>query len=184
MPDSKGLIVILPVPTYYEGDEPPDYTVWRYALDGSPGIQISLDPLPGDHNMARVSLDGNWIIYNSYRQNAFYIGNLRTSHTELYESRDYVQHYDWSWSPDNEYFVYGMAPGNTLYLGSVNHSPELIGRGVFQGWIDSNRFLYHVDKNIVMGDVKGSKQIILAGHESFKNRTTIFTFILPRVPER
>jgi hypothetical protein len=183
MPDSTGLIVLLPVPTYYEGNEPPDYTVWRYALDGSPGIQVSLDPLPGDHNMARVSLDGNWIIYNNYIQNAFYIGNLHTSYTELYESRHYVQHYDWSWSPDNEHFVYSMAPGSTLYLGSVNHPPEFIGKGDFLGWMDTNRYLYYAEKNIVMGQINGLKEIILADHEFF-NSPAIFTFTLPQTQKR
>jgi len=53
----------------------------------------------------------------------------------------------------------------------------MIGDGEFQGWIDSSRYLYYADKNIIMGDINGSKEIILADHESFRNRGTVFTFI-------
>jgi WD40 repeat protein len=137
-----------------------------------------------EHYKAEVSPDGNWIIYNREDQNAFYIGDLRTGHTKLYEPEPFIFHYDWSWSSDNQHFVYSATPGNTLYLGSVDGSPELIGKGEFQGWIDPNRFFYYADKNIVMGDVTGSKQIIIADHETFKNRATIFTFILPKAPEK
>lgn len=183
MPDSTGLIVILPVPTFYDtSGGPPSYTVWLYALNDSTGLQVSFDALPRDHYMARSSPDGNWIIYNNYDQNAFYTGDLRTGHLELYEPQPFVFHYDWSWSPDSKHFIY-RASGKNLYLGSVNGSPELIGKGEFLGWIDSNRYLYYADKNIVMGDIKGSKEIILTDHESFKNKT-IFTFILPEARKR
>ena len=178
MPDSKGLLVILPVPTFYETSASgPSYTVWRYFLDGGTGEQVPLDILPTEVYMATVSPDGNWIIYNNNDEYAFYIGDLRTGNTQLYEPKTFAFHYDWGWSPDSKHFIYRTS-GKKLYLGSVNGSPELIGKGDFLGWIDSKRYLYHADKNIVMEDIKGSKEIIFADHESFKNRT-IFAFILP-----
>jgi hypothetical protein len=177
MPDLTGLVVILPVPTYYESNEPPDYTVWHYALDGTPGKQVSLDPLPRGHYMAKVSPDGNWIIYNNYKQSAFYVGDLRTGHTELYESQLYVDYYDWSWSPDSKHFIYKAA--GKLYLGSMTESPVVIGSGGFLGWVDSNHYLYYEDKTIVYGEIGGGQKIIFTGaNQFFQNRST-FTFIFP-----
>lgn len=179
MPDSKGLIAILPVPTDYETSASgPSYTVWRYTLDGGKGVQIPLDVLPTENSMARVSPDTNWIIYNNNIQYAFYLGDLRTGATQLYEPSPVGFHYDRGWSPDSRHFIY-----HHLFLGSVNGSPEFIGEGDFLGWIDVNHYLYYVDKNIVMGDINGSKEIILADREFF-NSPFLFTFILPQTQKR
>ena len=178
MQDSNGLVVILPVPTFYDtSTSGPSYTVWRYALDTGMGTQVLLDILPTEVYMATVSPDGNWIIYNNNDQFAFYIGDLRTGNSRIYEPQTFAFHDYWSWSPDSKYFTY-RGSRKTLYLGSVSSSPELIGKGDFLGWIDANRYLYYSDKNIVLGNINGSREIILANHEFFNN-PAIFTFILP-----
>jgi len=177
--DSIGLVITLPVPTVYETSASgPSYTVWRYRLDDGQGVQVPLDILPTDVYMATVSPDGNWILYNNNDQYAFYIGDLRAGSTQLYLPSTFVFHYERGWNSDNEHFVYSTAPGSTLFLGSVNGSPELIGKGEFLGWIDTNRYLYYSDKNILMGDINGPKEIILADHEFFQS-PSLFTFILP-----
>jgi hypothetical protein len=175
MPDSKGVIAILPVPTEYETSASgPSYTVWRYTLDGGKGVQVPLDVLPTENYMATVSPDANWIIYNNNNKNTFYLGDLRAGTTQPYEPNRSVFHYERGWSPDSRHFIY-----NGLFLGSVNGSPELIGEGDFLGWIDANRYLYYAEKNIIMGDINGLKEIILADREFF-NSPAIFTFILPQ----
>jgi len=178
MPDSKGLVVILPVPTFYDiSASGPSYTVWHYTLDSGTGVEVPLDVLPTEVYMATVSPDGNWIIYNNNDQYAFYIGDLRTSNTQLYEPKTFAFHDGRSWSSDSKHFIYRGTRKN-LFLGSVNSPPELIGKGEFLDWIDANRYLYYADKHIVLGNINGAKEIILVDHESFNN-PVIFTFILP-----
>ena len=178
MPDSKGLIILLPVQTYFEVGYSPAYSVWRYALDDGGGVQVLLDPFPMNVYGAQISPDGNRIIYNNDDQYAFYIGDLRAGNTQLYLPKTFAFHDFWSWNSENEHFVYSTAPGNTLYLGSISESPKRIGQGDFLGWIDANSYLYYVDKNVVLGEVNGSKEIILVDHEFFNN-PAVFTFILP-----
>lgn len=123
-----------------------------------------------------VSPNGRWILYNNDEQYAFYLGDLSTGHTELYEPQSYISY---SWNSDSEHFIYETS-NRILSLGTVDSPPQLIDEGEFLGWIDAKHFLYYTyrDKNIVMGDINGSKEIILADHESFQY-PTIFTFIMP-----
>jgi len=95
--DSVGLVILLPVPTIYESDYLPDYTTWRYVIDDDIAIQVSIEPLPMEHYMAEVSPDGSWILYNREDQNIFYIGDLRTGDTEIYDPQPFIFHYDWRW---------------------------------------------------------------------------------------
>lgn len=177
MPDSQGLVVILPVSTFYDTSASgPSYTVWLYTLDDGTGVQAPLDILPTEVYMANISPDGSWIIYNNNDQYAFYIGDLRTGNTQLYEPKTFVFHDNRSWSPDSKHFIYRGTRKN-LFLGSVNNPPELIGRGDFLGWLDANRYLYYLDKNIVMGGIDGGQSVLLADvNGPFSN--TIFSFIL------
>jgi hypothetical protein len=127
--------------------------------------------------MAKISPDGNWIIYNNHEQNAFYLGNILTGRTEPYESQHYIDHYDWSWSPDSKHFIYRVAAGKQLSLGSTAQPPAVIGRGGFLGWVDSNHYLYYDNKAIVLGEIGGDEKVIFTGaHEFFQDRT-VFTFI-------
>jgi hypothetical protein len=178
-PDSKELIVILPVPTEYETSASgPSYTVWRYTLDDGKAVQVPLDVLPTSDDMAVVSPDANWILYNNNIEYAFYLGDLRTGATKPYEPNGSVPYYERGWSPDSQHFIYGG-----VFLGSVNGSPEFFDGDYFLGWIDANRYLYYADKSIVMGQINGSKEIILANRGSF-NTSATFTFILPQTQKR
>jgi len=168
--DSNGLIVVLPLPTFFDtSGGAPHYTVWRYALDGSPGIQVPLVPIPKD--LVSVSPDGNWVAYRD-DQGALYLGDLRDGSAQLYESRPGFSLFEWSL--DSRYFVYG---GGSLYLISINASPLFVDKGDFIGWLDANRYLYISDKTIVMGNVDGEKKAILNAAYEVYRESTFFTFV-------
>jgi len=166
--DSNGLIAVLPFPTFYDtSGGAPHYTVWRYALDGSLGIQVPLDPMPKD--LVAISPDGNWATYHD-ELGALYIGDLRDGNSQLYEPRPGFPLYEWS--SDSLHFVYGA-----LHLGSVNVPPLFIDKGDFIGWLDANRYIYSSDNTIVMGNVDGEKKVILNGAYEYFRENTFFTFI-------
>jgi Tol biopolymer transport system component len=174
-PDSKGLIILLPVRTNFDLGYISEFTTWHYTLNDGKGTQIPLDIHPTEGKPGMVSPDGKRILYNNNDEHyGFYIGNLSTGHAEVYDPEGYVSY---SWNSDSKHFIYEL-PNSILYLGSVESIPELIGRGEFLGWIDSNRYLYYADKNIVLGNINGSKEIILVNHESFQSNA-FFSFILP-----
>lgn len=168
--DSSGLIFVLPFPTFYDtSGGAPNYTVWRYALDGSSGTQVPLDPMPKD--LVKVSPDGNWVAYRN-DHGALYLGDLRDGSTQLFESQPGFSFFDWN--ADSKYFVYG---GGNLYLISIDASPNLIDKGDFIGWLDANRYLYISNKAIVMGNVDGEKKVILNGAYEYFRENTFFTFV-------
>ena len=171
MQDSNGLIVVLPLQTFFDtSGGAPNYTIWRYALDGSPGAQVHLDPMPRD--LVKVSPDGNWVIFHDER-GALYIGDLRNGSSQSYEPRPGFSLYEWS--PDSRYFIYG---GVDLYRVSTNASPVFIDKGDFIGWLDANRFLYISGKTIVMGSVDGEKKAILSDVYEVFRENIFFTFVL------
>jgi hypothetical protein len=129
------------------------HTVWRYSLDGRPGVQISLNPHPV-YYAYDISPDGNWIAYNSEQSeldpdgtNGVYIGNLRDGTSQLlYKSQ-------WEpikgsfepgitsfwWSPDSIHFIFG---DDWLYLGNIYGEVTRLGRDrEIRGWIDTNHYL-------------------------------------------
>ena len=159
--DSRELIVALPINTYHETGLIPKYAIWRYSLDTGTGVQISFDPPPMGHDPARVSPDGNRIIYNDYEEGLFYVGNLREGQAQLYEPSGAYVFSDWNLA--STHFIYENAAGRDLYVGSFNSPPVLIGRGRFIGWIDANRYLYSIDKSLVVGDIGGESKPILMG---------------------
>ena len=172
-PDSQGLIILLPVRTNFDLGYISEFTVWRYTLNDGKGIQIPLDIFPTEGIAGMVSPDEKWILFNNAEEHyGFYLGNLSTGHAELNAPEAYMSYY---WSSDSEHFIYS---NGDIYLGSINSPPQLIGGDDFLGWIDANRYLYYADKNIVLGNINGSREIILADHEFFNN-PAIFTFILP-----
>jgi hypothetical protein len=159
--DSDELIVLQPVPTFYDtSGGPPAYTVWRYLLDTGLGIQIALDPLPMAHDPARVSPDGNLIVYNNYEETPLFIGNLREGDAQIYEPDGAYAFFDWS--PNSTYFIYEIATGRDLYVGSFTDPPVRIGNGHFAGWLDASRYLYFSDNTLVMGEVGAEATTILA----------------------
>jgi len=160
--DSRGLIVALPINMYHETGLIPKYAIWRYSLDTGKGVQISLDPPPMGHDPARVSPDGNRIIYNDYEEGSFYVGDLSEGRAQLYEPSPGAYAFS-DWNSDSTHFIYEIAAGRDLYLGSFNSPPVRIGRGHFIGWLDTNRYLYSTDKTFVIGEIGGQPMPILVG---------------------
>ena len=142
-------------------------------------LNVALEILPTEGKLGMVSPDGKWILYNNAEEHyGFYLGDLNTGHAELYVSEDYISYY---WSSDSEHFVYSTA-GGTLYLGSVNGSPQPIGGGEFLGWIDSKRYFYYVrEKNIViLGNVNGSQNIVSIHIPKTYSPRAFFAFVMPQ----
>jgi len=159
--DSSELIVALPISTFHETGLIPKYSIWRYSLNTGKGVKISLEPPLMGHDPARVSPDGNHIIYNDYEEGPFYVGDLREGRAQLYEPSGA---YSFSnWNSGSAYFIYESAVGRDLYVGSFNSPPVLIGSGHFIGWVDANRYLYSNDKTLVVGDINGESTPILVG---------------------
>jgi len=177
-PDSKGLIILLPVRTNFDLGYISEFTVWRYTLNDGKGIQVPLDILPTEGKPGMVSPDGKWILYNSTENHyGFYLADLNTGHAELYASEGYISYY---WSSDSEHFIYS---NGDLYLGSINGSPQRIGDGDFLGWIDSSRYFYYIRReNIIMlGNIDGNQSIVSIHIPETFSPKALFTFILPQV---
>jgi Tol biopolymer transport system component len=158
--DAAALTLLLPVPTFYDtsGGAPP-YTIWHYRFDNDTAVQVQLDPIPKSHNIAQVSPDGKWILYENDEQNSYILGNLREGRAKVYESRPPVYRYEWS--PDSTHFLYEI--GDTLYLGSVITTPTLIGDSDLIGWVDADQYLYydHADNSIKMRNVERETELVL-----------------------
>jgi hypothetical protein len=138
-------------------DGPETRSVWRYTLDGSVPVQISLDPPPIGSDYS-ISPDGNWILYDYYQYPGktdetvtpgLYLGNLHNGDAQLY-SQDVIVPV---WSSDSKHFIY---VGQELFLGMIGAPPAPVGEGRFLGWGDANHFLYFVNAMMVIGDVGGS----------------------------
>jgi Tol biopolymer transport system component len=181
-PDSDELIVLLPIETEYDMEGPETRSVWHYAIDGSPAVQVSLDPPPMG-GLESVSPDRNWIIYQYFpegimsRQVPLYMGNLHDGRTQLY-APDAAPH---DWGPDSMHFVYEET-GQELFLGVVDGPPKFIDKGGFQGWVDASHFIYISTANemIVMGEIGGETMMILAGEPGSSLLSSLggFTFVL------
>jgi dipeptidyl aminopeptidase/acylaminoacyl peptidase len=131
-------------------------TVWRYSLDGRPGVQIPINPQPIFYTYG-ISPDGNWIAYESLWSESdpgsesdpdgVYIGNLRDGTSQLL----YKSQWDpakgsfqpgvtliW-WSPDSTHFIFG---DDWLYLGDIHGEVTRLGNdGEISGWIDNKHYL-------------------------------------------
>jgi hypothetical protein len=164
--DSSGLVLALPINTFYDTAPPPTYEIWRYSLKTGRGTLIELNPPVMGHAQIPVSSDGNWITYINHEEGSFYLGDLRQGNTQSYE----VFAYPDEWSPDNEHFVYNPSvvgsPG--LYLGSTDAPPILIGCGEFVRWLDARRYIcYSFAGDVgayVMGEIGREPVTILSGN--------------------
>lgn len=125
-------------------------------------MQISLDPPPMGHDPARVSPDGNRILYSDYEKGLFFVGNLRDGSVQLYEPNPGAYWFA-EWNSASTHFIYEIASRRDLYGGSFNSRPVLIGRGHFVGWIDENRYLYSTDKTLVMKEIGGKSMPMAVG---------------------
>lgn len=145
LPDSSGLLVLLPTESEYDREGPARYTVWRYPLDGSASAQIPLDPPLTDAGPIGVSPDRNWLLYNPLAEGtmaSLNLADLQEGSSQAYAPPGAAQ----GWSPDSKHFVYDLI-GQGLFLGRVGDAPVSIGRGTFLGWIDAARFLYFEKEN-------------------------------------
>ena len=146
LPDSSGLIVILPTDIHNEPATPPHtFTAWRYTLPNNVGngkaTQVPLDPpiiFLWTCNFS-VSPDRNWIFYVSDKIPSLYLGNLNDSHTQPYESKNgcpMANYYPYhQWSPDSQYFA---SQGTIVAIDGTFISIV----GDFSGWIDANHYFY------------------------------------------
>ncbi len=159
--DSKQLIVVIPINTYYEVGATRNYTIWRYSLDTGQGVQISLEPSVLGGNPASVSPDGNRIIYSD-EKGIFKIGDLTTGRAQVYIPNPDTYSFQ-DWSSDNTHFMYESTVGVGLYMGSLDGPPVLIGKGDFIGWLDANQYLYLINKTLVIGKIDGEPKPILVG---------------------
>ena len=179
MPDSSGLLVLLPDKAQYELEGPSTYTVWRYAFNVSAALRVPLDPPVTDAGPFGISPDRNWILYNQFDFGALVslnIGDLRNNTSQEYGQPCLPQ----GWSSDNRHFVCEII-GQGLLLGSVSDPPVFIHPGIFLGWGDTSHYLYF-DKSIgmvVLGEINGESVRLLHGAptSSLRNGRNFFTFI-------
>jgi hypothetical protein len=136
--NSKDLIIALPIEAQYYMGTPPQYIVWRYALDKKTATQISLDPPPiwaymYTNDVLSVSPNREWAFYlaDGYE---LYKGNLLNGSTELI--KPYWYFLPTQWNSDNMRLE--------SFLGSVD-APPSIPPGFFLGWIDAKHFIYIPD---------------------------------------
>lgn len=164
--DSSQLIVVPPIPTSEIPNnigDPVLRTVWRYSLDGRPGVRIRLEPpIVGDSYS--VSPDGNWIVYSYYIGDAskekwdpaltsgVYLGNLHDGTSQLLTTTGDLPPGNY-WSPDSVHFIIQNELGQIM--GNVNgKAATLLRGGALSGWIDDNRYLSLYAYGIVaMGEV-------------------------------
>ena len=159
-------------------------TVWRYPLDGRPGVEIKLDPPPSGTAFS-VSPDGNWIAY-TYTSEAdglvgwlpeavtwdpekpvgVYLGSLQDGTSQLVYTPDQsgsinpldVPIHFYGWNSDSTHYLLDDYHAN-LYLGSKNGEfvfrGETRGIGLY-GWIDNTRYLFQIG---AMGEIGGPGRI-------------------------
>ena len=153
--DSRELIV-LPSEIPLDVGVPAVRTIWRYPLDGSPGIEVKLTPAPV-YDYYAISRDGNWIVY-SYDMGSLdpettsgvYLGNLHDGTSQLLyapqpnENTGFVDvplDYE-GWSPDSTHFIF--ADDIRMYIGNIHGEIAPIkiqGWLQLSGWIDKYRYL-------------------------------------------
>jgi Tol biopolymer transport system component len=153
--DTSKLFVMPPIPVSEIPNNigwPVLRAIWQYSIDGkSPGAEIRLSPPPLGDSFS-ISPDGNWIAYSFYftygknnKTDKFgvYLGNLRNGTSQLMvmrEQRDEPLNFD-GWSPDSKYFIF-QDIGDQMYIGNIHGEITKLSRGVFLGWVDTNRYLY------------------------------------------
>lgn len=149
LPDSSGMIVVLPTTPYYGiGYETyPSYTVWRYILHEPKAIQLYFEPSP-TLTFAECapaiyfSPDRKWGLYNPSRNvNSLYIWDLDKGTAQIYDS--YSPCSNPSWSPDNKHFFY-RGDHSQDFLGSIGKAPVSFREGIEPTWIDATHFTYVV----------------------------------------
>lgn len=160
LPDSSGLVVILPDknrpdPFYVDGMAPA-YTIWRYKLDDNSTTRIPFDlPMAGTFE---VSPDGNWIVYGGISPAAteLYLGNLMDGSTKIF-GNDLRRNF--AWSPDSKHFIHG---GEVVI--SFDKPPLYGGAG--PAWVDADHFTYiDIPENnpliqkerILIGEIRGDE---------------------------
>lgn len=145
LPDSSGLIAVLPTDLYNEPATPPHtFASWRYTMTSEVETrtmtQIPLDPPIGFNSACNfsVSPDRNWIFYISDRVPSLYLGNLRDSLTKPLEWKNGCPSLNYpyeQWSPDSLHFAWQ----NTI----VTTDGEFIFiEGDFSGWLDGSHYFY------------------------------------------
>jgi len=94
LPDSSGLIAVLPTDKYNEPATPPrTYAVWRYKLDKDMAVQISLNAtiVFSSGCSFSISPDRSWIYFveneigDETEMPFLYLGNLENGHTQALE---------------------------------------------------------------------------------------------------
>jgi hypothetical protein len=179
LPDSSGLLVLLPIESEYDFEGPARYAVCRYPLDGSAPAQIPLDPPLTNAGSIGVSPDRNWLLYNPWSELtvvSLNLADLREGSSQAYAPPGTAM----GWSQDSKHFVYDLT-GQGLFLGSVGDKPISIGRGTFLGWIDVARFLYFEKENgqIWMGET-GGEAVALSNDvpvSALRNGRNFFSFV-------
>lgn len=161
--DSRELIV-LPSEIPLDAGVPAVRTIWRYPLDGSPGIEIKLTPAPV-YDYYAVSPDGNWIVYSYDMGNldpettsGVYLGNLHDGTSQLLYApqpnentgfADVPLDYE-GWNPDSTHFIFSDE-NFRMFIGNIHKEITPVGRGTgILGWIDTNRYLM---ENGALGEI-------------------------------
>jgi len=162
LPDSSGLIAILPSDIYNEPATPPHtFTAWRYTIankvDNGAAVQILIDP-PIVFNSAcnfSVSPDRNWIFYISDRIPSLYLGNMNDAHSQAYNWENGCPSLlvaSPQWSPDSQHFAW---QGTIVAVDGTSISID----GDFIGWIDAKYYFYSAIENngvkIHIGEING-----------------------------
>ena len=159
--NSSELIVVQPIPLSEmptNRGNPLVRTVWRYPVDGRPGIEIRLDPPPMNEAFS-ISPDVNWIAYSLFDislQDGVYLGNLSDGTVQLIYKPELNEEtgirepapvdYD-GWNPDSTYFLFGDLR-NRLFVGNVSGESALLGNGWALGWIDTDHYLLYDGSSI------------------------------------
>lgn len=178
LPDSSGLIAILPADKFNEPTTPPyTYTVWRYTIsnttDNNSAMQLPLDPpviFISGCNFS-ISPGGNWIFYISDGNGkgvgmpSLYIGNLTDGHSNSYDWRGGCpSSYATSpqWSSDNQHFA------SQSTIGAIDGISISID-GDFRGWIDTSHFFYEtIEENMrktYIGEIGGESLALPEGFQ-------------------
>jgi hypothetical protein len=179
LPDSSGLLVLLPIESEYDFEGPATFAAWRYPFDGRAPAQIPLDPPLTNAGTISVSPDRNWLLYNPWSELtvvSLNLADLREGNSQAYAPPGIAK----GWSPNSKHFVYELV-GQGLFLGSVGIKPISIGRGTFLGWIDAARFLYFEKENgqIWMGET-GGEAVALSNDvpvSALRNGRNFFSFV-------
>jgi hypothetical protein len=151
--DSSELILVQPIPlSEYPTNRvnPLIRTVWRYPMNGKPGIEIRLTLAPMGEALS-VSPDGNRIVYSLFEigsQDGVYLGNLRDGTSQLiYQPelnkitgvRDPAPISVGGWSPDSAYFLFSDIR-NRLFMGNIQGEITPLGGMNIFGWVDNRHY--------------------------------------------